>query len=55
LLKVAGLDLREPSLKPVLWPLVEADLWDETICELDTIEAGFDGQGNHAKNLDKTV
>ncbi len=31
LLMVAGLDLREPSLRALLWPLVEADLWDETI------------------------
>jgi hypothetical protein len=44
LLMCASVDLGEPSLKAVLWPLVEADLCDECLCGLDEIEAGFAGK-----------
>jgi len=44
LLMSASLDLGEPSLKAMLWPLVEANLCDEYICRLDAIEAGFAGK-----------
>ena len=44
LLMAASVDLGEPSLKAVLWPLVEANLCDEFMCGLDEIEAGFTGK-----------
>ncbi len=44
LLMAASLDLEEPSLKAVLWPLVEADLCDESVCGLKEIEEGFAGK-----------
>ena len=55
LLMSASLDLGEPSLKAVLWPLVEADLCDECLCGIKEIEAGFAGKKQPTPGWDLPV
>ncbi|MFA6289444.1 MAG: DUF1186 domain-containing protein [Opitutaceae bacterium] len=43
LVTTAALELNAAGLRPVVWPLVEAELFDEDFCRLATIEQGFTG------------
>jgi hypothetical protein len=55
LLLTASMELNEPSLKAVLWPLVEAGLLDSSMCSLKSIEAEFANQTPLAPDLDPPV